>query len=50
MRIFCAQRFVLWCASIDEQIHSMSISGISHPGIQLFGRRWMVLGMPTLTA
>ena len=26
MRIFCAQRFVLWCASIDEQIHSISIS------------------------
>ena len=42
---------------IDEQILSIQArfqhfdySGFSHAGIQLFGRRWMVLGTPTLTA
>ena len=29
MRMFCAQTFILWCASIDEQIHSVTISGFS---------------------
>ena len=41
MRMICAQRFVLWCASIDEQIHSISIS--TFPAFWYFSSRYSVI-------